>query len=155
SGLMIDAGIGVRSIGQRLGLVGCSWDRIAAVLLTHTHADHVSDTALCELGRRRIPFYCHDGHHVALSGFPGFETLRHAGLVRVYDERPFLAPNGAGVEPIVLSHDGGPTFGFRIEVRGRRPGRTVSVGFLTDTGCWTDAMADALSDVDLIGIEFN
>jgi phosphoribosyl 1,2-cyclic phosphodiesterase len=31
----------------------------------------------------------------------------------------------------------------------------VSVGYVADTGVWTSAIADALADVDLLGVEFN
>ena len=81
--------------------------------------------------------------------------LTDAGLTRFYDDRPFLTPAGARVEPIELRHDGGPTFGFRIEVKPARGRRTVALGYLADTGSWSDAMADALADVDLLGVEFN
>ena len=75
--------------------------------------------------------------------------------MRHYDDRPFLAPAGMRVEPVELRHDGGPTYGFRIEAKPGRGCRPVSLGYMADTGCWSDAMADALCDVDLIGVEFN
>jgi hypothetical protein len=31
----------------------------------------------------------------------------------------------------------------------------VAVGYLADTGSWSDAMVDALADVDVLGVEFN
>jgi hypothetical protein len=37
----------------------------------------------------------------------------------------------------------------------RRRTRAVSVGYLADTGSWSDEMADSLADVDILGIEFN
>ncbi len=53
--------------------------------------------------------------------------LDTAGLIRHYDDRPFLTPAGIRVEPLELSHDG-PTFGFRVEVkpaRARAPSPSV------------------------------
>jgi phosphoribosyl 1,2-cyclic phosphodiesterase len=155
AGLLIDLGLGPRTLAGRLASVGAGWDQVAAALLTHTHGDHVGDASLRFLARRAIPLYCHEGHHRELGRFPGFHDLGRKGLVRCYDDRPFLAPTGMQVEPVALSHDGGPTFGFRVEARDRRRGASSAVGYLADTGCWWDAMADAMADVDLLGVEFN
>jgi ribonuclease BN (tRNA processing enzyme) len=155
AGLLIDFGIGPRALAERLESVGARWDQIASALLTHTHGDHVDENAFRTLAKHRVALYCHEAHRVGLARFEAFQGLEALGLVRCYDERPFLTPEGTRVEPLALSHDGGPTFGFRLEARPARGPRTVSLGYLADTGCWTDAMADALADVDLLGVEFN
>src|SRR5690606_17016334 len=80
--------------------------------------------------------------------------LGRSGLLRTYDERPFLAAPGLWVEPIELRHSG-PTFGFRLEGRLGRRGRPATPGYLTDSGCWDVRRGDALADVDLLGVEFN
>ena len=155
AGLLIDLGLGTRGLGDRMSGVGASWDGLAAALLTHTHGDHVGDANLNALARRGIPLYCHPGHRAGLARHRGFAALEAARLVRFYDDRPFLTPDGSRVEPIALSHDGGPAFGFRVEARPSRRGRAVAIGYLTDTGCWHRDTADALTDVDLLGVEFN
>ncbi len=81
--------------------------------------------------------------------------MEEAGLVSCYDDRPFLTATGFRLEPITLQHDGGPTFGFRIEASAGRRGRPVSIGYLADTGSWSERMADVLADVDVLGVEFN
>ncbi len=154
AGLLIDLGLGPRTLDARLASVDSDWGHVAAALLTHTHGDHIDDATLVALSRRGLPLYCHEGHRPRLAGRAGFDALDAAGLVRHYDERPFLTPAGFRVEPLELSHDG-PTFGFRVEVKPSRRARTVAVGYLADTGCWTPALADLLTDVDLLGVEFN
>ena len=153
--LLLDLGVGPRELSRRLESVGASWDHLGAALLTHTHSDHVDDHGLLKLAAHRIPFYCHEEHREELSFQAGFQALAAAGLVRCYDDRPFLAPNGMGVEPLELSHDADPTFGFRIEVKPARGSRSLAIGYMADTGCWTAAMADRMAGVDLLGIEFN
>lgn len=155
AGLLLDVGIGPRELARRLESVGASWQNVAAALLTHTHGDHVDDHGLMCLARHRVPFYCHEGHRPALARRAGFQALVEAGLVRHYDDRPFLTPAGMGVETLELRHDGGPTYGFRVEARPARSGRPVAIGYLADTGCWTGDMADRLAGVDLLGVEFN
>jgi phosphoribosyl 1,2-cyclic phosphodiesterase len=154
-GLLIDVGMGPRTLDQRLASVGSDWSRVRAVVLTHTHGDHLDATCLPSLERHGIALYCHEAHRADLSGDPSFERLEGRGLVRHYDGSPFLAPCGFRVEPIPMRHDGGPTFGFRIESVARRRARAVSVGYVADTGCWTEGMADCLTDVDVLGVEFN
>jgi phosphoribosyl 1,2-cyclic phosphodiesterase len=152
---LLDLGIGPRALAQRLEGVGSGWGRIASAILTHTHGDHVQDASLRFLARRRATFYCHEGHRGELARHAGFRALDGAGLVRHYDDRPFLTPSGLRVEAVELRHDAGPTFGFRLEAKAARGMRSVALGYLADTGSWSDAMADAMAEVDLLGVEFN
>jgi phosphoribosyl 1,2-cyclic phosphodiesterase len=155
AGLLVDFGLGPRTMERRLSSVGSSWSDIRAVILTHTHGDHIDAASLGRIAKCGIPLYCHEGHLRDLRRLDPMVRLETADLLRIYDERPFLTPDGIRVEPIELSHDGGPTFGFRVEGRGERRARPISLGYLADTGVWSTAMADALEDVDLLGVEFN
>ena len=155
AGLLIDLGLGPKALLARLEGVGSDLARVGSAVLTHTHGDHVQSATLRLLAAWKIPFYCHEGHRRALSEQPGFRELDGSGLVKHYDDRPFLSPAGLRVEPVELSHDGGPTFGFRVEGRAARGARPVSVGYMADTGCWSEAMAEAMAGVDALGVEFN
>lgn len=152
---MIDLGLGSKDFSRRIAEVNTDWDDISSAVLTHTHGDHVCDAMLRALSSRKIPLYCHEGHREALSRFPGFQLLEGWGGVKTFDDQPFLTPHGMRVEPITLSHDGGPTFGFRVEARPTRRSRIVSIGYLADTGCWRRQTAEALMEVDILAVEFN
>ena len=155
AGLLIDFGIGPRLIEARLESVGATWNDVHAVVLTHTHGDHIDSGSLGRLVSRGIPLYAHEGHRRGLERLDHMAAMDSAGLFRTYDDRPFLTPDGLRVEPIELSHDGGPTFGFRFEGRAERKAKPSALGYLADTGIWSSRMADALTDVDLLGVEFN
>jgi phosphoribosyl 1,2-cyclic phosphodiesterase len=155
AGLLIDVGLGPKILGDRLESVGSSWSRIATVVLTHTHGDHVDSATFCELARRGVTVHCHEGHRAALAEDPGFKRLEECGAIRCYDDHPFLVSNGLRLEPIELSHDGGPTFGFRIEASSERREPPVAIGYLADCGCWSAEMVESLAGVDLLGVEFN
>lgn len=155
AGILIDAGLGVRSLSERLANVGSGWSQLAAVVLTHTHGDHVDTSVFRRMSREGIPLYCHEAHRAHLAADPGFVLLDALGLVRCYEDRPFMAPSGFRVEPVTAWHDGGPTFGFRLEAGAGGKRRGVSVGYLTDTGTWDDSTAEALADVEILGVEFN
>jgi phosphoribosyl 1,2-cyclic phosphodiesterase len=156
-GLLIDAGLGPRQLAARLAAAGTSWAAVGALLLTHTHSDHWNDGALAQLLRRRVPLYCHPSHHRALAGWSlNFPLLKDARLV--YDYRPGAAFDlgpGLRCRPLPVCHDGGETFGFRLEGSPDLFGQTCAVGYAADLGCWDGELAQALADVDLLAVEFN
>jgi phosphoribosyl 1,2-cyclic phosphodiesterase len=156
-GVLIDAGIGPRTLAKRLATVGQSWDAINAVLLTHTHSDHWKDRIFAHLRRRHIPLYCHAHHRAILRGYSAaFGELIEADLVRSFEPHTaFAVAPGLHCVPLPIRHDGGPTFGFRIEGGYDLFGHGAALGYVTDLGCWCDNLAEKLADVDLLAVEFN
>jgi phosphoribosyl 1,2-cyclic phosphodiesterase len=156
-GVLIDAGLGPRQLGARLATVGLSWSAVQAVLLTHTHSDHWKDATLLHLQRRSVPLYCHTAHHTVLLTYSdGFVALHNAGLVRSFaaHEAFDLAP-GLRCRPLPVRHDGGATFGFRLDGTADLFGHRYALGYVADLGCWDGTLADQLADVDLLAVEFN
>lgn len=157
-GLLIDAGLGPRQLASRLTAAGASWADINAVVLTHTHSDHWHDRTLNHLRRRRVSLHCHPEHIPALLRYGSeFAGLHSDGLVNTYqpDAEWSFAP-GLRCRALELSHDGGPTFGFRFEAESAELfGTPSALAYAADLGTWTPALASALSDVDLLAIEFN
>jgi phosphoribosyl 1,2-cyclic phosphodiesterase len=156
-GVLIDLGLGPRQLAERLAVVERSWASIHAVLLTHTHSDHWKDRSLTHLRRRRIPLYCHDEHHPDLEEYsPSFAGLKADGLVRSFAPGEDLAlAAGLRCRALPVRHDGGATFGFRFEGPPDLFGARTALGYVADLGCWDDALAEALADVDLLAVEFN
>jgi phosphoribosyl 1,2-cyclic phosphodiesterase len=156
-GVLIDAGLGPRLLGSRLKAAGLSWDAVRAVLLTHTHSDHWKDATLALLARRAVPFYCHPDHHTVLRTYSdAFLALGAAGLVRSFTtgEHFELAP-GLRCLPLPVRHDGGATFGFRLEAAPDLLGQAPALGYVADLGCWDEDLAAGLAGVDLLAVEFN
>lgn len=156
-GLLLDAGLGPRQIAARLRHTGQSWREIRGVLLTHTHGDHWNELTLTQLLRQRIPLYCHPEHVSALGrqSAAGL-ALAAAGLIRHYEPGEWMdfLPGIRGL-PLPLSHDGGPTFGFRLEGPAGLFGPSWAIGYAADLGTWDEPLARALADVDLLAVEFN
>jgi phosphoribosyl 1,2-cyclic phosphodiesterase len=156
-GVLLDAGLGPRQLASRLADAGSSWAAVHAVLLTHTHSDHWKDRTLAHLCRCRIPLYCHPGHHAALHTYaPSFPALLETGLVQPFapGEELALAPQ-LRCWPLPLSHDGGATFGFRLEGGADLFGPATALAYAADLGCWDEGLVGGLADVDLLAIEFN
>jgi len=156
-GLLIDVGLGPRQFAQRLRSIGANWSAVKGVVLTHTHSDHWKDSTLGFMLRARIPLYCHPAHHSILLNYSAaFPGLLAAGLVRPFEagQRLLLAP-GLRCRPLPIRHDSGATFGFRIEGAPDLFGRAPALAYVADLGTWDEPLAEHLSDVDLLAVEFN
>jgi len=156
-GLMIDFGLGVRRLATRLAARGYTWQHADVVLLTHTHGDHWSETSLAAFVKHGRRLVCHADHAAQLGEWSeSFRRLSTAGLVTHYAADQWLELDGPmRVLPLRVSHDGEPTFAFRVEGPGGLYGPDWAVGYAADLGTWTDGLAGALAGVDLLALEFN
>ena len=156
-GLLLDIGLGPRQFDSRLSEVGFGWDGIRGVLLTHTHSDHWNPRSLARLVELRIPFFCHSLHLRPLQlACREFQDLQFAGLVKTYDSGlEFVPVAGIRCRPLALKHDGGPTFGFRIEEETQAGRPRWAIGYAADLGSWDERLPEGLANVDVLAIEFN
>jgi ribonuclease BN (tRNA processing enzyme) len=180
--VLIDAGFPPDELATRMDGTGASWKSIDAVVLTHTHADHIKKKCLKLCAEHEIEFICHERHAAQLAESRFFKRLNSEGRVRTYDGGPFEIQGSGDVvrfHPIALPHDSPPTFGFRIEALRSVPPRSMDVspmsegaaedaglysqaerswvklGYLADLGRLSDDIAEAVADVDLLALEFN
>jgi phosphoribosyl 1,2-cyclic phosphodiesterase len=155
-GVLIDCGVGPRTLAARFKQAGLSWEQVNALVLTHTHGDHWKERTLVRFVQAGIPFYCHPGHHAPLADSEAFAQLQTAGLIRSFHARKWfeLSP-GLRCQALPIRHDSGATFGFRFERETENSGPGCSLAYLADLGTWDSALADALADVDLLALEFN
>jgi len=155
-GVLVDFGLPAKDLTTRLALAGASWDRIKAVVLTHTHSDHWSGRVLANLRSLRIPLFAHAAHLEHLeNASPSFAPLHRAKLTRTYDERAEIAfAPGLTARAVGVSHDSDPTFGFRFDCRDD-DGLAWSVGYAADLGCASDELVEAFAGVDVLALEYN
>jgi len=155
--LLIDVGLGPRQLASRLAAAGAGWAQVRAALLTHTHTDHWHERTFAHLRRLRIPLYCHAEHHATLrEASPMFAGLRADGLVQPYEVNQDVEPvTGLRCRPFQVRHDGGLTCGFRFDARPDFFGQSIALGYAADLGCWEADLVRALTDVDVLALEFN
>ena len=142
--LLIDAGISCRRITTSLDQLGLTVADLTAVLITHTHTDHVSGLqTLLKRGTfpvRATPRACRELEY------------RFAGLSDRLEPLDPCRPAEivcCTVTAIPTSHDAPGSCGFRVDTA------SGSAGLLTDTGYVTDEAAEQLSGVDLAVLEAN
>lgn len=153
--VLIDIGFPPDELAERMAGTGASWDSLSAVVLTHTHGDHLKKRCLRELADRRAVFYCHESHEKELAHGRYARRLAATGRLRTYDGRRAFEPAvGVRFVPLPLPHDCPPTFGFRIEAA-NGSGRALVIGYLADLGHATQALAKEVRDADLLALEFN
>ena len=157
SGLLLDIGLGPRQLDGRLQQIGQVWNGIRAVLLTHTHSDHWNARSLARLVESRVPFFCHSDHLRSLQlECPDFQSLQFAGLVKIYTPGHEFTPfGGVSCRALALKHDGGATFGFRIEGKTSSETSPWAMGYAADLGSWDSSLPRELADVDVLALEFN
>ncbi len=142
--VLVDAGLSVRETRRRLAARGVALEDVAAVLLTHEHADHVYG-ALALARRARIPVFTTEGTAWA-AGFPGplFADVR---LVRGGRE---LVLGDLHVRVTATPHDGAESVCFVFaDGEGRRVGMATALGHLSRP------VVEALADCDVLGLEAN
>ncbi len=147
NGILIDAGISVRTIRRNLKNIGLDFENIWGVFVTHDHADHIK--AVGPLGEKHlIPIYStkliHEGIHrsycVTEKLYSSKKTIEKLQTVTIGDFKITAFP---------VSHDSTDSVGYTVEYKEKR------FTFATDLGFVGDEVATHLSQSDFIVIEAN
>ena len=152
AGVLIDCGICKREFFDRAAQCGFAVDRLAAIVVTHDHGDHVKGlgVVLRGLAKQGVRPAVYASEAVYGASVPLREAVASVGASFV----PFscgdaLALAGMTVRPFRTSHDAADACGFRFE------GDGDSLGYLTDSGVATPEARAALAGVRLLALESN
>ena len=147
-GILIDAGIGVRTIKKHLKEYGLALERVHAVLVTHDHADHIK--AVGVLGEKYgIPIYSTPEIHVGINkNYCMTEKLSSASVRFIHKGEP-LVLDDFRITAFEVPHDGTDNVGYCIEVCGK------VFSFLTDLGGITPIAAEYICKTNYLVIEAN
>jgi len=146
-GLLIDAGLGVRSIRKYLRNMGLDFENIWGVFVTHDHADHIK--AVGSIGEKhRVPIYSTRLVH---------EGIQHSYCVteKLYSSRKFIEKHETvqvgefKVTAFPVSHDATDNVGYTVEYKDKR------FTFATDLGYISVEVAAHLELADYMVLEAN
>ncbi len=140
--ILIDCGFSFKELKRRAELVDADLSTLQAVLLSHTHADHMKGVAT--LSRAcKVPVYLH--HMLDGSIFSGKKPIPLVPVTpgETYTIGPF------SVRVFSISHDAAYAVNFHITVGGR----VLMVA--TDTGIITSEMQRLMDTADILFLEAN
>jgi phosphoribosyl 1,2-cyclic phosphodiesterase len=143
SALLIDAGLGVRTLTRVLRERGVAPESLSGVLLTHEHIDHVRG-AVPFARRYKVPLLATDGTLTALLAQDG----RDAPL-QIVPPGAEIGTGPFGVRPARTTHDAAEPVGFRVTWR------DTALAYATDTGTLTPEFREACLGTSLIAVESN
>jgi phosphoribosyl 1,2-cyclic phosphodiesterase len=142
--LLVDAGLGVRTLRAEMEKRGVCPSQVAGVLLTHEHIDHVRG-AVPFARKYGVPLVANRATLAAL-----FHQERRDAPCHGIDTNGGEAGVGPfGVRAVAVSHDAAEPVGFRITAG------DAAVAYATDTGAITPEFRDACVGASLIAVESN
>ena len=146
-GILIDAGIPVRTIKGALKEVGLDFDRIMGVFVTHDHADHIK--SLGTLGEKyNIPIYATKATHVGINKNYCM-TQKLVSCMRYIEKEETIRFRDFNITAFEVPHDGNDNVGYYIE---------TSAGtfcFITDIGHITAKVAEYIDKANYLILEAN
>ncbi|MDR3653174.1 MAG: MBL fold metallo-hydrolase [Paludibacter sp.] len=147
NGILIDAGIGVRSIRKCLRNIGLDFENIWGVFVTHDHADHIK--AVGSIGEKhRVPIYTTRHVH---------EGIQRSYCVteKLYSSKKYIEKNQSVqvgefmITSFPVSHDATDSVGYTIEYNGKK------ITFATDLGFISEEVGEHLKVADYMVLEAN
>jgi phosphoribosyl 1,2-cyclic phosphodiesterase len=145
--VLVDAGLGVRTLSQRFERSHVAPRQVDHLLVTHGHLDHARNAGAIAK-RQGAALHCSEKimRHGSIARAPELVALR------VGHDCVLEAPRGQGTlsyRPVLLPHDCDPTVAFRLQ-----QGERVAV-VLTDIGRPDAGVARELRGAHLLHLEFN
>lgn len=146
-GILIDAGIGLRTIKKNLREYGISMETIMGVVVTHDHADHIKSVASIG-GKLNIPIYATESVHsgIARSKYLDCDITSSKRVIK--KEIPFRIKN-IDIEAFDVPHDSIENVGYKIQLGSH------SIVLITDVGRITDTIAKYAATATHLILEAN
>lgn len=137
--LMVDCGLPLKIVEERLQAADRQPSDIKAILVTHEHGDHAQGVAAFTK-RYNTPVFMTCG---TASALPAIARVRHLSPHRA------LTVGEIDVQPYPVPHDAREPCQFTFGAGGRR------LGMLTDAGYVTPHMVERLTECDALALECN
>lgn len=130
-GILIDAGIGIRTIKKVLKENNIELCQIIAVLITHDHADHIK-TVGCLGEKHNIPIYATDAVHRGIERSRYVEETLTSSRRIITKETPFSIKDFE-ITAFEVPHDSSDNVGYHIAFGEHRFTIATDVGHITET----------------------
>ncbi len=141
--ILLDAGLSLRSLKERMALIGRDLADVSAVFLTHEHSDHIKGVGMLAK-KHNLPLYGTRGtlakieHHLPASA--DWHSIEREDEVCLGNLK---------VESYPTPHDGVESVAFVVHYEDRR------LGHATDLGCIDKTLLEKMSGCDALLVESN
>lgn len=146
-GILIDAGVGIRTVKKTLREYGVSFESIVGILVTHDHADHIK-TVGCLGVKHNIPVYTTEAVHNGIRRSRYIDADLYQSRKVIGKEVPFSIRNFE-VTAFDVPHDSIENVGYHIEFDGQ------TFVLITDIGCITEKIYHFARRANHLVIETN
>ncbi|MBQ8989488.1 MAG: MBL fold metallo-hydrolase [Prevotella sp.] len=146
--LMIDIGVGIRSLKKHCRDYGVQLNSVRRLLITHDHADHIKSVGSFSY-EYKVPVYAtplvHNGidHNYCITRKVADEMKKNLEIGRPIQLGDF------SVLPFAVPHDASENVGYEIQAGG------VTFVIITDAGSVTDEMKERIARANYLVIEAN
>lgn len=124
--ILVDAGLSVKALAQRLELIGERLDGIQAVLITHEHSDHVG--GLARLARRlRVPVY------ISRLTAPAVDWGENRPALECFQAGARIVIGDIEADSFGIPHDAIDPVGFCLRAQGVKIGVATDLGYITES----------------------
>jgi len=147
-GLLIDAGIGIRTLKKYFNDYGFSMEDIGNILVTHDHADHVKSVGYLS-NEYNLPVYATEEVHRGIAcNYCVRKKVCPDNIRNITKGTPFSI-GSFSITPFDVPHDSRDNVGYKIVYGG------VVFCLITDAGHVTAEMESYISQADYLVIEAN
>ena len=147
-GLIIDAGIGIRSFKKYFREYGFTYPTLKAILVTHDHTDHVKAVGALSGEYNLEVFATEEVHKGILNNYYTHKKV-HPELCRTYLPGDDWSIGPFHITTFTVPHDASHNCGYFIETA------TTNFCFITDAGSFTPEMISFIRRARNLVIEAN
>ena len=147
-GLLIDIGVGIRTLKKNARDYGISLASVRKILITHDHADHIKSVGSFSHDYN-VPVYATEKVH------DGIDTNYCVQRKLTSEHRKIIVPDETFVlgdfkiTPFFVPHDASENMGYEIEAEG------VTFVIITDAGSVTEEMKEHIANANYLVFEAN
>ena len=146
--LLIDAGVGIRTLKKHFRNYGLTLDKVRHILVTHDHADHVKSVGSLSTDYG-LPVYSTRKVHEGIGRNYCVRKKISPDLVRIIDKGVPFTVGEFRITPFGVPHDSTDNVGYQVEWG------DVTFCLITDVGHITDEMRQFIGRANYLVVEAN